>query len=139
MSDYRYSINAEGRFVEVPPIDELCVILKEKFNNEERRIKYLEEENKKLKDEFYQKEEVQKIRSKYEQMRLDYYRGFPISKEEQENIQKWEKEHIYTKHQSKIIDGAIGGAFTYKFIPTSIGIIGTIECGCGDKFTFQDL
>jgi hypothetical protein len=36
--------------------------------------------------------------------------------------------------------GAIGGTWTYKFVPTSIGTIGTCICGkCQEEFTFQDL
>ena len=35
--------------------------------------------------------------------------------------------------------GAIGGAFTYKFTPTSIGITGEVIAPNGESFTFKEL
>ena len=41
---------------------------------------------------------------------------------------------------SERIGGAIGGRYTFEFIPCTIGTIGTIKCGdCGEKFTFREL
>lgn len=40
----------------------------------------------------------------------------------------------------RIPGGAIGGRYTFEFIPCSIGTIGTIKCGkCGEKFIFREL
>lgn len=72
-------------------------------------------------------------------------RGFKITEEEDIKIRYWIKEHMADKHQSVSEDditygaGAIGGRFTYEFTPTSIGVIGTIKCSCGDSFTFRKL
>lgn len=35
--------------------------------------------------------------------------------------------------------GTIGGSYTYKFTPTSIGVFGTVECSCGERFDFSEL
>ncbi len=74
------------------------------------------------------------MEKKYHEMRDDYYRGFPITKSEEKAITKWKSEHEKNHNGGY---GAIGGKYTYHFIPTSIGIVGTIKCSCGAEFDFQ--
>ena len=51
-----------------------------------------------------------------------------------------EKHGLKTSEERLRAGGAIGGTWTYKFVPTSIGTIGTCICGkCQEEFTFQDL
>ena len=98
---------------------------------------YLRKENERLKSEAYKDEELSKMKEKYEQMSKDYYRGFPISEEEDKKINEW-----IEKQMEKVpgIGGASGGRFTYQFTPTGLGTVGTIIDGfTGDKFTFQEL
>ena len=103
-----------------------------------------EEALKKLK-EWNKDEELQKLRNELEKVKNDSYRGFSISEDEEIEINNWIDNHLEEKHglitlKDRILSqGAIGGRFTYEFIPTSIGTIGTIKCTCGDKFTFRDL
>jgi hypothetical protein len=101
------------------------------------RIEHLEEENKRLKSDAYKDEELAKMKSEYDRMKEDYFRGFPISEEEHKKINEWIDEQM-KKHPG--IGGAIGGRFTYEFLPTSIGTAGTIiDSFTGDKFNFQEL
>lgn len=98
---------------------------------------FLTAENKRLKSEHYENEEISAMKEKYDRMKEDYLRGFPISEEEDKKIKKW-KERIKTEHPCN--SGAIGGRFTYHFTPTGIGVIGTVVDGVtGEKFNFQDL
>lgn len=103
-----------------------------------------EEALKKLK-EWNKDEELQKLRNELEKVKNDSYRGFSISEDEEIEINNWIDNHLEEKHglitlkDIILSQGAIGGRFTYEFIPTSIGTIGTIKCTCGDKFTFRDL
>lgn len=126
-------------------IPELCQGIIDKADTYEKRIKYLEEENKKLKDEHYKDSEMQKMEAELKKAKEDLYRGFPISEKEQEKIREWELKHDAEKHGLKTLEqrlgagGCIGGRLTYHFIPTSIGDIGEVECSCGEKFTFQDI
>ena len=95
---------------------------------------YLWKENERLKGEAYKDEELAKMKEQYEKMKADYYRGFAISKEEEEKIKKW-KETLPDANT-----GAIGGRFTYQFICTSIGNIGTVKDSVtGEEFTFREL
>ena len=102
----------------------------------------LREENKHLKSEHYKDKELQKMSAELAEAREDLYRGFGISKEESESIKGWIDEHEKTKHNNPERlprGGAVGGCYKYTFIPTGIGIIGEIQCSCGETFTFQDL
>lgn len=104
------------------------------FRSVNNRNEYLEEEIKKLKSEKYKDEELTKMKEQYDRMMEDYYRGFPISKKEQQKIGEW------IDKLPKSNEGAIGGRFRYEFVPTSIGTIGTIiDTFTGEKLTFQDL
>lgn len=126
-------------------VEELCEEIKSEISERDLRIEYLEEENKKLKDKHYKDSEMQRMETELKEAKDDLYRGFSISKEEQEKIREWQLKHDAEKHGLNTIEqrlragGCIGGRLTYHFIPTSIGTIGEVECSCGEKFTFQDL
>ena len=101
------------------------------------RNNYLTKEIEKVKSEKYADEELSKLKSEYDKMKSDYYRGFPISEEEDKNIKEWIKNQ---QKKNPGIGGAAGGRFTYKFTPTGLGTVGTIIDGfTGDEFTFQEL
>lgn len=98
------------------------------------RNEYLIKENKSLKSEVYKDIELSELKSKYETLRNDYYRGFPISKEEKDKIQEW------MKTLPEIESTAIGGRYYYKFYPTSIGTVGIIvDSITTQEFKFQDI
>ena len=98
---------------------------------------YLRKEIEKVKSEKYADEELSKMKSEYDRMKSDYYRGFPISEKEDKKINEWIKKQM---EKNPSTGGAIGGRFTYKFTPTGLGTSGTVIDGfTGDKFTFQEL
>lgn len=98
---------------------------------------HLREENERIKSETYKDKELVKIKEQYEQMNEDYYRGFPITEEEEKRIKEWTRKQMEKNHSN---GGAIGGRFVYEFIPTGIGVSGTIRDNLtGDSFNFQEL
>lgn len=70
---------------------------------------------------------------------LSYSLVFEVTPKEREQIEEWKEQHIKEKHNGNDYAETIGGRYTYEFIPTSIGDIGTIKCGCGAEFTFKEL
>ena len=101
------------------------------------RNDYLMEEIEKVKSEKYADEVLLKMRSEYEKMKSDYYRGFPISEEESKKIKEWMNKQI---EKNPSTGGAIGGRFSYKFIPTGVGTIGIVIDGITDEtFTFSEI
>ena len=101
------------------------------------RNDYLKKEIEKVKSEKYADEELSKLKSEYDKMKSDYYRGFPISEEEDKNINEWIKKQ---QEKNPGSGGTAGGRFTYRFTPTGLGTAGTIiDSFTGDEFTFQEL
>lgn len=98
------------------------------------------EENEELKNLHWENEKLQEMKEELEKAKEDYYRGFPISKEQAQACRDWEDQHWTNQHaapdtQSRLAKmGAIGGSFYYKFVPTSIGVSGCIVCSsCMEK------
>lgn len=143
--DSEYSGYRDNRWINIPPIDDLCLALKDKFKRQEEENNRLREENEKLKNGIFEKEELAEMKKEYNQMREDYFRGFPISEKEEKAIENWKEQHELKKHNLKTLNqklafqGVSGGRYTYIFTPTAIGTFGEIKCSCGDTFEFQSL
>ena len=98
---------------------------------------YIREEIEKVKSEKYADEELSRMKSEYEKMKSDYYRGFPISEEEGKKINEWIDQQM-TKHPGN--GGAIGGRFQYVFVPTGVGTAGVVEdTFTNESFRFQEI
>lgn len=64
---------------------------------------------------------------------------FELSKEQWDRVGEWIKKHNVEKHGSEHpYMGAIGGAFTYEFTPTSLGTVNIVRCACKDKIDVSD-
>lgn len=127
-------------------IDNILEKLKKEFYNKESMIKYLRKENEFLKDEHYKDEELQRMKTELEKIKCEACNGFTITNEEKQKIEEWRVKHEAEKHRRKTLEqrlaahGAIGGGYTYIFVPTSIGDSGTIRCdSCGEEFEFQKI
>lgn len=95
--------------------------------------------------EWNKDDEIQKLKDKNNELieelknKKKGYTSFIITPEENKEIDTWIEKHINEKHNGSHYAGAIGGRFSYRFIPTSIGEIGEIVCSCGEKFCFREL
>lgn len=98
----------------------------------------LRNQNKELQDEHWKDETLQKMKARLDLVEDNARRGFPISEEENRKIVEWQQKHIQEKHKGNGYAGAIGGRFSYIFIPTGIGTFGSCRCTCGEEFTFAN-
>ena len=143
--DSKYTCYVDGKWTNVLPLDDLVRGIKAHIKSVELRNTYLEEENKKLKDEHFKDKSIAKMSQELKKATDDLYRRFPISEKEMESINIWKKKHEIEKHglvtekMRMKSQGCCGGKYTFEFIPTSIGTVGRVKCSCGDSFTFQDL
>lgn len=140
-----YTTYFDGKYTHVYKLEDCLRAIQCRNADNERRIKYLEEENKKLKDEHYKDEEIQTMKYQLDKMKKDYRRGFPISEDEERAIEAWKKKHDEEVHGLKTdslrmkAEGCCGGRYLYRFVPTSIGVSGKIICSCGAEFEFQEI
>ena len=111
----------------------------------DKRIKYPEEENKKLKDEAFKDEELKRMQEKLKRTSDALMNSFQISKKEWDKIHEWKKQHeadvhgLHTLKERISAHGAAGGGYSYEFHPTSIVTFGSVVCDrCGAKFQFQE-
>ena len=145
MKEFEYFTKRNGKYTKVPCMQDCINAISIRYNDALYEISRLEETNKKLRSEHYKDEELQKMKQEVKDIKEDYYRGFPISKEEKEAIDKWKRQHeeevhcLHTLEDRLRAGGTIGGSYHYEFIPTSIGTIGKVVCSCGEEFVFCDL
>ena len=117
------------------------------FNNVNKLKDYIaklkEQRDKAWKElrEYNKDVEIQKLQEEIKELKNRKFEGFNfnITKEELAKINEWKEKHVEEKHDGSYYAGAIGGMFTYQFIPTSIGDIGEVICSCGEKFCFREL
>ena len=132
-----YNVEKDEHIV-VHPFEECLMALQKRYKDAEAAIEKLEKENKALKDEHYKDGELQRLQEELTSLKGDLSRGFPISEEEQEKIREWQRKHEEEAHGVTNVT-AIGGKYTYEFIPTSIGTFGSVKCTCGAKFDFKEV
>ena len=141
--DIEYYTCYEGKHTRVYKIEDAVRAILCRDRDNLNKIERLEEENKKLKDEVWKDEELQKMKTELEEMRADYNRGFPITESEQKKIDAWKEKHEEEVHGVRndmpSYKRGRGGSYSYHFYPTSIGTSGVIKCSCGAEFEFCEI
>lgn len=63
--------------------------------------------------------------------------AFYLTKVQRDEVKEWSSKHNREKHmvseETVRYAGAIGGAYTYEFTPTSIGVAVSVKCSCGEE------
>lgn len=145
MASYKILDSENGETTTVYDLDKCLESIRIRNKNNEDRIKLLENENKKLKEEYSKDLEIKELKNQVDKLKKDCLRGFPISEDEKNEIKEWEDKHDREVHKLDTVDkkikasGCIGGKYHFVFIPTSIGTIGTVVCQCGEEFVFKNL
>ena len=106
-------------------IEDLKQLLLSMVHNNDRLQRQFNE----LWDEKWKDNELQEMKNELETMRTNYYRGFSISKTEDEQINSWIKNHDDEIHNNPSqYHGCSGGGYEFSFYPTGLGTIGHCFC-----------
>ena len=72
----------------------------------------------------------------------DVQPAYYLSKEQREVAKEWIKKHNAERHilpgEKYRYAGACGGAFTWCFTSTSLGVVSVLECACGERIDVSD-
>ena len=144
LNDIKYGATVDGEYMEVETVEKCIKMLQYRFTDQKKTIERLWNQIKELTDSQYKDKKLQEMKAELEKMQREYNRGFSITDDEWKAIETWKEKHDREAHGltecDERVSGAIGGRYIFEFIPTTIGIIGTIKCGsCGEKFTFREL
>lgn len=132
--DSNYYTYRDGKYINVPPIDDLCLALKDKFLKQEEQIKQLKNKIDYLSKENFKDEELKSLKEKIQILEREKCQGFFISDKEQEAIRKW-----HDNHDCKYKGTRLQGTSEYKFsIIPGIGYNGYVKCSCGKEFCFYE-
>lgn len=129
-----YFKTTEHGLIEIHDIEKIAEELITVFKDQAEQNRRLREANAELKSETYAQDEVARMQAKYDEMKADYYRGFPISAKESAAIQEWQEQHTINKHNARTLEqkmkleGVSGGRWEYRFVPTAIGTFGCCIC-----------
>lgn len=134
----------DGGVLRVPGYEEILEAARVRYEAYESQIEYLNGRVKELEDEAYKDKRLAEMKEEVDSSRRAMSRGFPVTDKEWDEIHAWERKHLKEAHGIDVDEtpnygGAIGGNWTFTFIPTSIGVIGEVRCHCGEKFTFEEL
>lgn len=134
MIDTKFLHIKDGKLIEVPEIKKIAEQLVERYKYQSEQYNMLREENDKLKNRVWEKEEISKLKSERDLYKQQLSFGFSITKEENDKINQW-----ISKRETKNT-GAIGGRYEYRFFPTGIGTICKIvDTTNNESFTFREL
>ena len=132
-------IRLTGALLDPSTLEEYVKKFVQAYKSQERVIHELNEEIDWLRSEHYKDDKLKEMKTEIDMLTKQLERGFFISEEQDKKIKDWIEKHTKEKHAGSSYAGAIGGRYEYIFIPTGLGVIGTIKCTCGDEFEFQTI
>ena len=134
MIDTEFSHIRDGKWVKVPEIKKIAEQLVERYQYQSEQYNVLREENDKLKNGVWEKEEISKLKNERDLYKEKLSLGFGITKEENDKINQW------ISNRKIKNTGSISGRYEYIFFPTGIGTICKIvDTTDGESFTFREL
>ena len=132
MIDTEFSHIKDGKWIEVSEIKKIAEQLVERYQYQSEQYDILKQENDKLKNSVWEKEEIASLKKELDTLKKLMSFNFFITEEENEKIQKW--------MSKRPIKRVIGGRYEYRFFPTGIGVVGKIvDVLDGESFVFREL
>ena len=135
MKDYEYTTYYDGVYTQVHTVEDCVRALLCRNEDKNDTIERLQNRVKELEDEHYKDKRIQEMSEQLKEMRAALVRGFSIEAEEAEAISAWKDKHDTVVHNNpRHYHGTIGGGYTYRFYPSSIGTVTECYCsGCHRK------
>ena len=120
-------------------IKEALTFLYNYYAKQKKEIDLKRDQIAKLQAEYYRDELIAELQGRIKELEDRLFSGesFNITEEEKIKIQEWVRQHTKEKHNDNDYCGAIVGRYSYVFTPTSLGLVGEIQCSCGEKFCFR--
>ena len=132
MIETEFSHVKDGKWIEVPEIKKIAEQLVERYQYQSKQYDILKQENDKLKNSVWEKEEIANLKKELDTLKKLMSFNFFITEEEHEKIQKW--------MSKRPVKRVIGGRYEYRFFPTGIGVVGKIvDVLDGESFVFREL
>lgn len=131
--DHEYMASRDGRSVTVPTLDKLLLVIKDKVMRLQEEVEYWKNQYQTVSDEKFKDEELTRMKKELEEAKSRMHRGFDVTEDEWKAIHEWMEQFRDCDY------GTIGGGFTYEFMPTGIGTVGTVKNISGKSFTFREL
>ena len=97
----------------------------------------VEELKRTLNDENRKDDEYRKLQDENDKLKAELHRGFQIDEDDYNGAIEWMTEHNEEIHKGTTA-GAIGGRYTWQFVPTGIGVFGSVKCNCGAEYNFKN-
>ena len=89
MIDTNFSHIRDGKWIEVPEIKKIAEQLVERYQYQSEQYNMLREENDKLKNGIWEKEEISKLKNERDSYKQQLSFGFGITKEDNDKINQW--------------------------------------------------
>ena len=103
--------------------------IRDQFSRANKINEQLREENHNLRGEHFKDKELAEMSEILTRMRADYFRGFPISEEEEKKIHDFQKDHDTNFHSNPTqYHGVSGGGYEFNFYPTGLGTVSYCIC-----------
>lgn len=136
--------DGKGGAMVVPDYATILEEARHRYEMYEETVGRLQDKVRELQDEAYVDRRLGEMEQQLQDARRAMSRGFAITDDEWDDIHAWQQQHMMDEHGIDIdrdhgYGGAIGGSWRFSFVPTSIGVIGTVSCFCGAEHTFQEL
>ena len=109
--------------------------IEKQYQKQEKKLERAEAALKEFKSQVYKDEQMRNMKETLDIMSKDYYRGFPISKEQKKEIDEWIKEHENKYHGGyPCYHGINNSGYSYRFQIKITGIEANIICNdCRNK------
>ena len=136
---FDYATHYNGEYTQVYPLEECFRAIACRDADKSKRIEYLEQQVKELKDEHYKDKRLQELTEELNKVRADARRGFLISAKEDEAIAAWKKKHDTERHNNpQMYHGCSGGGYTYEFYPSGLGTFYKCVCSSCERKAFLE-